>query len=539
MHRSRFNDAFIACASFAATVFLFEVALYAPGFRPGAFTYLAVDAALTLGIVLVVVLAATIVAGSAAPQAAVVVLAALTALEAELGPMDVVRAVAVALVLVAVLAIDGELQRQPLALALVAAAAVCGAFRVWPRLSEVVDLPSNDITEAALEVLVFAACAGAAVGWSAIRHRRARRLPRESALALATLAMVTLAVTAADTYRGARPSVLPNTALPGAARPSILVLLLDTVGANRLSIYGHSRPTTPALKRFLDSSERAVLYPLAFSTASWTAPAHTSLFTGRLASDAYAEHDGASGLAAHPWPMLSQILRDQGYRTAAVVANPMLTHHTGLLDGFDVVVRWRPLHLLELTPGELLRAHWMPQLGIRATKPTPPAETVNRAVLDLVGRCAGGPCFVYANYMDAHQPYTPAPPYAGKWACAGDPYARTGIGARAGRLELGRGAPRRSDRRPRRRHRRAARAARLLGLPRALVDRHHQRPRRGLRGARLHPARQGPPRRADQGAAGDRAAAERSSDRQAGRRFVDRRSHHDRGPGWCRRLRRR
>jgi arylsulfatase len=58
----------------------------------------------------------------------------------------------------------------------------------------------------------------------------------------------------------------------------------------------------------------------------------------------------------------------------------------------------------------------MPQLGIRATKPTPPAETVNRAVLDLVGRCAGGPCFVFANYMDAHLPYTPAPPYAGRWA---------------------------------------------------------------------------------------------------------------------------
>ena len=79
-----------------------------------------IDAALTLGIVLVVALAATILAGSAAPQAAVVALAALTALQAQLGPLDVAQAVAVALVLVAVLAIDDELRRQPLALALVA-----------------------------------------------------------------------------------------------------------------------------------------------------------------------------------------------------------------------------------------------------------------------------------------------------------------------------------------------------------------------------------------------------------------------------------
>ena len=396
--------------------------MYLPGFRPGSVTYLAGGAALTLGIVLVLALAATLFAGRTAPHAAVIALAALSVLEAELTTANVVRAIGVAVVLAVALAGAAPLRERPRVFALVAAAAVCGAFRVWPRLRDVLDLRRSSIQE----VVVFAACVSVALGWSALRHRRSRSLPSEVAMALVALAVVTIAVSAEDIYHAARPATLPARVEPAtAARPSILLVVLDTVGANRLSIYGHSRPTSPALQRFLDVNERAVLYPLAFSTAPWTAPSHASLFTGRIASDLGLD------FARSAWPRLrqrtlSQSLHDQGYRTAAVVANPMLTHWTDILGGFELVVRWRPLHLLRLTPGEALRARWMPRLANRATKPTADAETVNRAVLDLVAQCddgpptptgdGPGPCFVFANYMDGHLPYTPISPFAGMWA---------------------------------------------------------------------------------------------------------------------------
>ena len=405
-------------------------------------TYLAVDAALTLGIVLVLALAATFLAGRTAPHAAVTVLAALSVLEAELRPESLVRAIGVAVVLAVALACAAPLRERPRAFALVAAAAVCGAFRVWPRLRDVLDLPRSEIQE----VMVFAACVSAALGWSALRRRRSRPLPSEVAMALMGLAVVTIVVSAEDVYHAARPDQLPARVDPTrAARPSILLVVLDTVGANRLSIYGHSRPTTPALQRFLDRNERAVLYPLAFSTAPWTAPSHASLFTGRLASDLGLDFERGA------WPRLrqrtlSRSLHDQGYRTAAVVANPMLTHWTDILDGFELVVRWRPLHLLRLTPGEALRARWMPRLADRATKPTAVAETVSRAVLDVVAQCddgprtptgdGPGPCFVFANYMDGHLPYAPAPPFAGRWAKGGSAVERNAGDRRQAELEL-------------------------------------------------------------------------------------------------------
>src|SRR4051812_10847412 len=60
-------------------------------------------------------------------------------------------------------------------------------------------------------------------------------------------------------------------------RPSVLVVLWDTVRADRMSLYGGPRPTTPGLEAF---AREAAVYDLAISPAMWTVPSHASLFTG-------------------------------------------------------------------------------------------------------------------------------------------------------------------------------------------------------------------------------------------------------------------
>ena len=56
--------------------------------------------------------------------------------------------------------------------------------------------------------------------------------------------------------------------------------MLDTARPDYLSVYGHPRPTSPYLKEFAATGTR---YDRAYSTASWTLPAHASLFSGTLA----------------------------------------------------------------------------------------------------------------------------------------------------------------------------------------------------------------------------------------------------------------
>jgi hypothetical protein len=60
--------------------------------------------------------------------------------------------------------------------------------------------------------------------------------------------------------------------------PNVLLIILDTVRAASLGLYGYDRPTTPNLERW---ASRGVTFERAFAPAPWTLPTHASLFTGQ------------------------------------------------------------------------------------------------------------------------------------------------------------------------------------------------------------------------------------------------------------------
>lgn len=62
----------------------------------------------------------------------------------------------------------------------------------------------------------------------------------------------------------------------------VVFVVLDSLSAFNMGCYGHDRETTP----FLDSlSEDNILFNYAYSNAPWTAPSHTSIFSGQIPSD--------------------------------------------------------------------------------------------------------------------------------------------------------------------------------------------------------------------------------------------------------------
>lgn len=114
-------------------------------------------------------------------------------------------------------------------------------------------------------------------------------------------------------------------------RPNLLVILLDTMRRDRLSLYGHSVSTSPALDSFAD---RAVVFDRAISPAQWTIPAHASMFTGAYPTT----HDltEADRVLPAELPTVTQLLRSSGYHTVGFCNNPLvgvLNH--GLIRGFD------------------------------------------------------------------------------------------------------------------------------------------------------------------------------------------------------------
>lgn len=113
-------------------------------------------------------------------------------------------------------------------------------------------------------------------------------------------------------------------------RPDIVLLILDTQRADRLSCYGCQIETSPHLDEFARDS---TLFRFAVSPANWTVPSHTSLFTGLYPSSHGTLH--ASSVVPAALPTLAERLRDSGYFTAAFCNNPLVgVVNNGLRRGF-------------------------------------------------------------------------------------------------------------------------------------------------------------------------------------------------------------
>src|SRR5664279_713116 len=113
--------------------------------------------------------------------------------------------------------------------------------------------------------------------------------------------------------------------------PDILLIILDTLRRDRLSIYGHKRPTSPGFDEF---AARSTLFERAVAPSQWTIPAHASLFTG-LYPSAHGVIE-ASGRLSPEHPTLAEILQVGGYHTVAFCNNPLVgVLDNGLQRGFD------------------------------------------------------------------------------------------------------------------------------------------------------------------------------------------------------------
>jgi len=202
------------------------------------------------------------------------------------------------------------------------------------------------------------------------------------------------------------------------ARPNVLLVVMDTVRADHLSLYGYDRPTTPNLEAFAKDATR---YDSAFATAAFTLPTHASMWTGTYPSDHHVTD--ARRLAADT-TSIAELLSAAGYATMGVIANVgFLARHFGLNQGFaHYDVRYRGRLEGGLPPkesiGGWLARRILPALRAREVQTTRSAGQITREALRLLRARGKGapPFFLYLNYMDAHTPYLPPSPYSSRFA---------------------------------------------------------------------------------------------------------------------------
>jgi arylsulfatase A-like enzyme len=209
----------------------------------------------------------------------------------------------------------------------------------------------------------------------------------------------------------AHQQVAPTWALPARHGADVILIVMDTVRADRTSLLGHARPTTPELERF---ARRATVYERAQSQGIWTLPGHASLFTGLYPSEHGADWTWGSA-TCHPLSpqasTLAERFASRGYLSASVAANRnMFTRAFGLTQGFHWSWAERPasaklwipaasMQLVHLCAGETARR----KIGSLERNPSAHATEINASALEWLDRTQGrGPRFLFLNYMDAH-----------------------------------------------------------------------------------------------------------------------------------------
>jgi arylsulfatase A-like enzyme len=192
---------------------------------------------------------------------------------------------------------------------------------------------------------------------------------------------------------------------PAGEVPNVLLIVLDTVRAIELGLYGFGPSVSPNLDAL---AAQGVVFEQAFAGSSWTAPSHASLFTGRPATDLTIDWK-------HPldrrYPTVAEALRQAGYATAGVVGNSLYTsRETGLGRGFD----W--YHDSHLTPARTLLLSRIVREAVKAwhaingsepplEQSRVPAGSVSRQFLAWIQNRPQRPFFAFLNYYDAHTPY--------------------------------------------------------------------------------------------------------------------------------------
>jgi len=138
------------------------------------------------------------------------------------------------------------------------------------------------------------------------------------------------------------PEVLADAG--GDAGPSLVLVSVDALRADRLSLYGHDRPTSPSIDRW--ATERAAVFEQVVAAAPWTLPAHVSMFTGLDAVRHGVNHDvGDARRPTGPSPtaaleMLAETLRRAGFATAAFTGGGYVHPRYGLAQGFERYASW-------------------------------------------------------------------------------------------------------------------------------------------------------------------------------------------------------
>ena len=168
------------------------------------------------------------------------------------------------------------------------------------------------------------------------------------------------------------------------ARLNVVWIVADTLRADRTSLYGHRRVTTPRLDAW--ARERGAVVRSATPAATWTLPSHVSMFSG-LAAPTHGVRFPTDRLGGD-LPYLPEVLWRAGYSTTAITGGGFVDPGHGFARGFDRFDVWRG-----------------------GTGAAEEIRDRTRAALSAIDRPHHRPFFLFFHTYEPHSPFRARQPY--------------------------------------------------------------------------------------------------------------------------------
>lgn len=162
---------------------------------------------------------------------------------------------------------------------------------------------------------------------------------------------------------------------------NIILITLDTLRADHVSLYGTKCAKTPNIDFFAESG---VYFQNFYSPIPITLPAHAAIFYSQPPHNLKVYNNGQLIPEKMPSPSLAYWLSQNGYETAAFVSLGVLKSHFKLNQGFDCYEDSFPQERWYLNAAE-----------------------INERVLTWLNKPHRDPFFLWIHYSDPHDPYAP------------------------------------------------------------------------------------------------------------------------------------
>jgi len=188
--------------------------------------------------------------------------------------------------------------------------------------------------------------------------------------------------------------------------PNVMLIIIDTVRADHVSLFGYGRETTPYLEKL---AGRGVAFSQAICQYPSSLGSHASILTSLYPGSHCTYEHVPSSCLPDEITTLAEYFENAGYRTIGILDNPWLSRRFGFTQGYGVYINANRIEVMNTPSFRLITDRLLVMKFSRLFSEG--REQSTDSAVSALREMGGKPFFMFLHYLTPHRPYHPPAPY--------------------------------------------------------------------------------------------------------------------------------